>query len=238
MPRSSTPPSSRRARSPICSSSTSACRTSSARRSRTPCVSGRSTATSRSLFVTAIDDEEANRLEAIAPVVRKPFDFADFVEAVQTGPGAGRGDWLRRSAGTRDPNAGHRGGSRYALAHRDGGAPGTDDPHHAVPRADQRAERDRPVAALVRARGRDALPGVGQVRVLRGPEQRRHLRHLAAVQVPHRGARRRAVPVRACWRATSAVARRGMPTTRPGSTSAGSSWKTGSSSTADPTSSC
>ncbi len=36
------------------------------------------------LFVTAIDDEEANRLEAIAPVVRKPFDFADFVEAVQT----------------------------------------------------------------------------------------------------------------------------------------------------------
>jgi DNA-binding response OmpR family regulator len=35
------------------------------------------------LFVTAIDDEEANRLEAIAPVVRKPFDFTDFVEAVQ-----------------------------------------------------------------------------------------------------------------------------------------------------------
>jgi CheY-like chemotaxis protein len=34
------------------------------------------------LFVTAIDDEEANRLEAIAPVVRKPFDFTDFVEAV------------------------------------------------------------------------------------------------------------------------------------------------------------
>lgn len=35
------------------------------------------------LFVTAIDDEEANRLEALAPVVRKPFDFTDFVEAVQ-----------------------------------------------------------------------------------------------------------------------------------------------------------
>jgi two-component system, OmpR family, alkaline phosphatase synthesis response regulator PhoP len=35
------------------------------------------------LFVTAIDDEEAGRLEDIAPVVRKPFDFADFVEAVQ-----------------------------------------------------------------------------------------------------------------------------------------------------------
>ena len=35
------------------------------------------------LFVTAIDDEEANRLEALAPVVRKPFDFVDFVEAIQ-----------------------------------------------------------------------------------------------------------------------------------------------------------
>jgi DNA-binding response OmpR family regulator len=34
------------------------------------------------LFVTAIDDEEASRLEVIAPVVRKPFDFAEFVEAV------------------------------------------------------------------------------------------------------------------------------------------------------------
>jgi len=36
------------------------------------------------LFVTAIDDEEANRLESLAPVIRKPFDFNDFVEAVQT----------------------------------------------------------------------------------------------------------------------------------------------------------
>lgn len=35
------------------------------------------------LFVTAIDDEEASRLEVLAPVVRKPFDFAEFVEAVQ-----------------------------------------------------------------------------------------------------------------------------------------------------------
>ena len=35
------------------------------------------------LFVTAIDDEEAGRLEAMAPVVRKPFDFSDFVAAVQ-----------------------------------------------------------------------------------------------------------------------------------------------------------
>ena len=35
------------------------------------------------LFVTAIDDEEAGRLEALAPVVRKPFDFADFVAAVE-----------------------------------------------------------------------------------------------------------------------------------------------------------
>ena len=35
------------------------------------------------LFVTAIDDEEAGRLEAVAPVLRKPFDFADFVAAVE-----------------------------------------------------------------------------------------------------------------------------------------------------------
>ena len=35
------------------------------------------------LFVTAIDDEEASRLEVIAPVVRKPFDFTEFVNAVQ-----------------------------------------------------------------------------------------------------------------------------------------------------------
>jgi DNA-binding response OmpR family regulator len=35
------------------------------------------------IFVTAIDDEEANRLEALAPVVRKPFDFTDFVAAVE-----------------------------------------------------------------------------------------------------------------------------------------------------------
>jgi DNA-binding response OmpR family regulator len=35
------------------------------------------------LFVTAISDEEAERLEAVAPVVRKPFDFRDFVAAVE-----------------------------------------------------------------------------------------------------------------------------------------------------------
>ncbi len=35
------------------------------------------------LFVTAIDDEEADRLSALAPVVRKPFDFNDFVAAVR-----------------------------------------------------------------------------------------------------------------------------------------------------------
>ena len=35
------------------------------------------------LFVTAIDDEEATRLEDLAPVLRKPFDFADFVTAVE-----------------------------------------------------------------------------------------------------------------------------------------------------------
>ena len=36
------------------------------------------------LFVTAIDDEEADRLSALAPVVRKPFDFADFIGAVES----------------------------------------------------------------------------------------------------------------------------------------------------------
>jgi len=36
------------------------------------------------IFVTAIDDEEADRLSALAPVVRKPFDFADLVAAVET----------------------------------------------------------------------------------------------------------------------------------------------------------
>jgi two-component system, OmpR family, alkaline phosphatase synthesis response regulator PhoP len=36
------------------------------------------------LFLTAIDDEEADRLSALAPVIRKPFDFADFVAAVET----------------------------------------------------------------------------------------------------------------------------------------------------------
>ncbi len=81
--RSSTPRSSRRGSSRICSCSTSDCRTSSARPSSTRCVNVRSTETFPVLFVTAIDDEEANRLEALAPVVRKPFDFVDFVEAIQ-----------------------------------------------------------------------------------------------------------------------------------------------------------
>lgn len=40
------------------------------------------------LFVTAIDDEEASRLEVLAPVIRKPFDFADLVAAVERGLGA------------------------------------------------------------------------------------------------------------------------------------------------------
>jgi DNA-binding response OmpR family regulator len=35
------------------------------------------------LFVTAIDDEEAGRLTDIAPVIRKPFDFVDFVDEVR-----------------------------------------------------------------------------------------------------------------------------------------------------------
>lgn len=35
------------------------------------------------LFLTAIDDEEAERLSAIAPVVRKPFDVDELVSAIQ-----------------------------------------------------------------------------------------------------------------------------------------------------------
>ena len=35
------------------------------------------------LFVTAIDDEEADRLTDLAPVLRKPFDFNDFADAVR-----------------------------------------------------------------------------------------------------------------------------------------------------------
>lgn len=35
------------------------------------------------LFVTAIDDEEAGRLADLAPVIRKPFDFTDFADAVR-----------------------------------------------------------------------------------------------------------------------------------------------------------
>ncbi|MCA1568949.1 MAG: response regulator [Chloroflexi bacterium] len=36
------------------------------------------------LFLTAIDDEEADRLSVLAPVIRKPFDFADLISAVET----------------------------------------------------------------------------------------------------------------------------------------------------------
>lgn len=35
------------------------------------------------LFVTAVDDESAERLADLAPVVRKPFDFRDLVDAVE-----------------------------------------------------------------------------------------------------------------------------------------------------------
>jgi DNA-binding response OmpR family regulator len=35
------------------------------------------------IFLTAIDDEEADRLASLAPVVRKPFDVDELVTAVQ-----------------------------------------------------------------------------------------------------------------------------------------------------------
>jgi CheY-like chemotaxis protein len=36
------------------------------------------------VFVTAIDDEEADRQVELAPVQRKPFDFTEFVEIVRS----------------------------------------------------------------------------------------------------------------------------------------------------------
>lgn len=47
------------------------------------------------VFVTAIDDEEADRLVELAPVLRKPFDFNEFVELVRTN--------LPAEAGATDP---------------------------------------------------------------------------------------------------------------------------------------
>lgn len=35
------------------------------------------------IFMTAVSDEEAQRLTDLAPVVHKPFDFRDLVEAVE-----------------------------------------------------------------------------------------------------------------------------------------------------------
>jgi DNA-binding response OmpR family regulator len=35
------------------------------------------------LFLTAVSDEEAERLTDLAPVVRKPFDFRDLIAAVE-----------------------------------------------------------------------------------------------------------------------------------------------------------
>ncbi len=39
------------------------------------------------IFLTAIDDEEADRLSVIAPVVRKPFDVDELVTAVRENVG-------------------------------------------------------------------------------------------------------------------------------------------------------
>ena len=70
------------------------------------------------------------------------------------------------------------------------------DPDDAVPRTDQRAQRDRAVGALVEPPGRRSLPDVGQVRVLRGPQCRGPVRLVTALQVPDPRARRRALPGR------------------------------------------
>jgi DNA-binding response OmpR family regulator len=35
------------------------------------------------IFITAISDDEADRLADLAPVIRKPFDFRELVSAVE-----------------------------------------------------------------------------------------------------------------------------------------------------------
>ena len=71
-----------------------------------------------------------------------------------------------------------------------------DDSPDALPSAHQRAQRDGAVEPLGRPPGRQPLPGIGQVRVLRGAQRGGHLRHLAALQVPDRRPRRGALPGR------------------------------------------
>ena len=82
------------------------------------------------------------------------------------------------------------------------------------------------------------LPDVGQVRVLRGPQRRRHLRLVAAVQVPDPRPGRRAVPGRRPRPRHPDVRARATPSTRPGATTAASWSRTASSSGRPPTSSC
>src|SRR5215213_2928668 len=58
------------------------------------------------------------------------------------------------------------------------------DPDNAIPRADERPQRDGALGALVELPGGAALPDVREVRVLRDPQCSRRLRHVAALQVP------------------------------------------------------
>src|SRR5215213_4632571 len=58
------------------------------------------------------------------------------------------------------------------------------DPDDAIPRPDERPQRDGPLGALVELPGGAALPDVREVRVLRNPQCSRRLRHVAALQVP------------------------------------------------------
>jgi CheY-like chemotaxis protein len=44
------------------------------------------------IFMTAVSDEEADRLADLAPVIRKPFDFRDLVAAVERELAARQGD--------------------------------------------------------------------------------------------------------------------------------------------------
>ena len=107
-------------------------------------------------------------------------------------------------AGQRAATVGSRSGTVRSPTGR---APRRDDPDDTVPRPHVRAQRDRPVEPLVRPPGRGTLPVVGQVRVLRGAQRRRHLRHRRRCSSTGSPARRGARSSRACSPATSATAR-------------------------------
>src|SRR4051795_9704718 len=120
----------------------------------------------------------------------RPGNASDFPEhpRLNVPPGGGPPP----SPGTSPPSvrrAGRAPRGRPAVSYRHG-----HDPDVTLPQADERAERDGALGALVGDARREPLPDVGQVRVLRRSERGRRLRLLAAVQVPDLRVRRGAFP--------------------------------------------